>query len=116
MGLIEHLVYIRNNRFLYPFINAILLLLQIEIPKTVTIGKNLRLQHRAMGTVIHPLTKIGDNVTIYNGVTVGAAIPWNGGLRAENGYSPKLNGGGIVLTYNKMRYCALDAKSCARTR
>ena len=76
MALIERLLYIRRNRLLYPFINGLLLSLNVEIPISVQLGKNVRFQHRAMGTVIHPLTRIGNNVTIFHQVTIGAAIPW----------------------------------------
>lgn len=80
MGMIERLVYLRKNKILYPFVNGLLLLFNVEIPKSVQLGKNVRLQHRAMGTVIHPLTRIGNDVTIFHQVTIGAAIPWDDGL------------------------------------
>lgn len=46
-------------------------ILGIEIPLSVKIGKNFILSHWAYGTVIHPFTKIGNNVKIYQGVTIG---------------------------------------------
>jgi serine O-acetyltransferase len=45
--------------------------LGIEIPKSVTIGKNFELAHGGFGVVIHPNTDIGDRVKIYPGVTIG---------------------------------------------
>ena len=33
--------------------------------------------HRAPGTVFHPATKIGNNVQIYQGVTIGKSRPWD---------------------------------------
>jgi serine O-acetyltransferase len=45
----------------------------LDIPAEVIIGPGLTLQHRAMGTVIHPQTRIGTNVTIYHQVTIGRA-------------------------------------------
>ena len=60
-----------------------MLLFQIEIPRQVIIGNNLHLQHRGMGIVVHPMTRIGSNVTLYHQVTIGAAIPWDGGLQKE---------------------------------
>lgn len=36
-----------------------------------------------MGIVVHPMTRIGSNVTLYHQVTIGAAIPWDGGLQKE---------------------------------
>lgn len=45
----------------------------IEIPDTTTIGPGLRLHH-CVGTVINPSTKIGKNLTIKNGTTIGAKV------------------------------------------
>lgn len=45
----------------------------IEIPLSVKIGQNFKLEHWANGLVIHPNTTIGNNVRIYQGVTVGRA-------------------------------------------
>jgi serine O-acetyltransferase len=47
--------------------------LGVEIPMSVKIGKNLQLPHWAYGAVIHPKVEIGDNVRIYQGVTIGRA-------------------------------------------
>lgn len=44
----------------------------IDIPCTVKIGKCLRLPHYGLGVVMHPATVIGDHVTIYQSVTIGA--------------------------------------------
>lgn len=49
----------------------------VELPVRVKVGKNLQLFHWANGTVIHPCTEIGDNVRIYQGVTVGRADVYN---------------------------------------
>lgn len=43
-----------------------------DIPCTVTIGRKLSLPHFGLGVVIHPCTIIGDNVKIYQQVTIGA--------------------------------------------
>lgn len=49
-----------------------------DIPCTVTIGKRLHLPHFGLGVVLHPCTKIGDDVTIYQQVTIGArGRNWN---------------------------------------
>jgi len=50
-----------------------LALLGIDIPPSVVLGAGIRLPHRAHGVVIHPLTRIGANVTIYHNVTIGRA-------------------------------------------
>jgi len=46
-------------------------LLGIDLPLSVSIGKNFDLPHWGYGVVIHPFVRIGDNVRIYQGVTVG---------------------------------------------
>lgn len=69
--MIRHLVKIRNVPGLRYFSYMAMKILGIEIPISVKIGKNLQLPHWAYGTVIHPKTEIGDNVRIYQGVTIG---------------------------------------------
>lgn len=67
MKVMERLVAHRKWRLAREF----MLLYGLDIPAEVTIGDGLVLQHRGMGTVIHPDTRIGKDVTIYHGVTVG---------------------------------------------
>lgn len=42
-----------------------------DIPPSVEFGTNLKLPHYGLGITIHPKVKIGDNVTIYQNVTIG---------------------------------------------
>ncbi len=42
-----------------------------DIPYGVTVGNNFRLGHHGMGVVIHPRVVIGDNVKIFQNVTIG---------------------------------------------
>jgi serine O-acetyltransferase len=49
----------------------LLFLLGADIPRSVQIGSGLNLKHRGMGVVIHPLTRIGDDVAIFHQVTLG---------------------------------------------
>ena len=65
------LVYARRLPLLGRLAYTVLKALGAEIPKSVTIGKNFHLVHGGVGTVIHPNCRIGDNVTIYQGVTIG---------------------------------------------
>jgi serine O-acetyltransferase len=44
-----------------------------EVPRSVEIGKGFTLVHGGFAVVIHPNTKIGDNVKVYPGVTIGRA-------------------------------------------
>jgi serine O-acetyltransferase len=65
------LVYARGwpvfGRLAYTLLKA----LGAEIPNSVKVGKNFHLVHGGIGTVIHPNCVIGDDVTIYQGVTIG---------------------------------------------
>ncbi len=45
----------------------------VEIPRAVPIGPGFYLAHRGSGVVISPMTRIGRDVRIYQGVTVGRA-------------------------------------------
>lgn len=62
-----------------------------EIPLTVKVGKNVVFPHDSVGLVIHPQTTIGDNVKIYQNVTIGRADIWQeaaedfGGICIEDG-------------------------------
>jgi serine O-acetyltransferase len=49
----------------------------VDIPTTVLIGENLQLPHGGQGVVIHPHTTIGNNVKIYQQVTLGRSDIWN---------------------------------------
>jgi serine O-acetyltransferase len=42
-----------------------------DIPPSVRPGRRFKLLHRGLGVVLHPTTKIGDDVVLYHGVTVG---------------------------------------------
>jgi len=43
------------------------------LPPEAVFGRNLRLDHYALGVVIHPNTVIGDDCRIYHGVTIGSS-------------------------------------------
>lgn len=78
MGLVVRLIYLRNKKGLRHLINGLLLFVfHVAFPRSVVIGKNLKLQHGGTGTIINPYTRIGNNVTIYHGVTIGNATPWD---------------------------------------
>lgn len=69
MRIIERLIRFRRFRIA----KELLALYCVEIPAEVEIGADFELIHRGFGTVIHPLTKIGDRVKIYHQVTIGRA-------------------------------------------
>lgn len=68
MGLMEKMVYRRHIRAIR---ELMLLVAGLEVQAGTKIGKDLRLQHRGMGIIIHPSTIIGDRVTLYHQVTIG---------------------------------------------
>lgn len=68
MGLMEKMVYRRHIRAVR---EIMLLVAGLEVQAGTKIGKDLRLQHRGMGIIIHPSTIIGDRVTLYHQVTIG---------------------------------------------
>lgn len=49
------------NRFLFA----------VWLPSSATIGKNFKIGYGGLGTVIHSNSRIGNNVTIAQGVTIG---------------------------------------------
>jgi serine O-acetyltransferase len=68
---ISHFFYNLNLKFLARFISQLARFLTgIEIHPGAKIGKNLFIDH-GMGIVIGETTTIGDNCTIYHGVTLG---------------------------------------------
>jgi serine O-acetyltransferase len=73
MGLHTWLAYARR----WPVVGVLayykLKLLGVEIPRSVEIGPGFDLVHGGFGVVIHPKTKIGRDVKIYPGVTLGRA-------------------------------------------
>jgi serine O-acetyltransferase len=71
--LYTRLVYLRKKAGVGKLAYFILKVLGVEIPLSVEIGKNFYLVHGAVGTVIHPHTKIGNNVKVYPGVVLGRA-------------------------------------------
>ena len=69
--------YINKNKILlnitfmfYSIIKSVLSL-QSQISYKATIGKNIRLPHKAFGVIISAKALIGDNVTIFHLVTIG---------------------------------------------
>lgn len=73
MSVYEKLVYLRGNKVFGKIAYLVLKLLGVEIPLSVKIGKGFLLHHGGSGVVIHPKTIIGENVSVYPGVTLGRA-------------------------------------------
>jgi serine O-acetyltransferase len=73
MDFYTRLVYARKGALTGKLAYLLLKFLGVEIPRSVTVGKNFLLEHGGFGVVIHSKTVIGDRVKIYPGVTVGRA-------------------------------------------
>ena len=67
------LLYARRSSVFGRVAYLLLKLLGAEVPRSVEIGEGVTLVHGAFGLVVHPSTRIGDNVKIYPGVTLGRA-------------------------------------------
>ena len=67
------LVYARNRPVIGRLAYYLLKVLGVEIPLSVPIGSEFELAHGGVGVVIQSLSKIGNRVKIYPGVTLGRA-------------------------------------------
>lgn len=77
---ISHKLWKKNYKFLARFVsNFSRWLTGVEIHPGATIGKRLFIDH-GMGIVIGETAEIGDDVTLYHGVTLGGTS-WNAGKR-----------------------------------
>lgn len=74
-GAMEALVRAQRRRWSGRAARQMALLLGVDIPSQVQIGRDFRLQHRGRGVVIHPRTVIGERVQIFHNVTVGRSEP-----------------------------------------
>lgn len=87
---IANALWKRNFRFLARFISQVVRMFTgIEIHPGATIGKQLFIDH-GMGVVIGETTEIGDQVTIYQGVTLG-------GTGKDKGKRHPTIGSGVVI-------------------
>ncbi|MFD8599925.1 hypothetical protein ACFV1L_33450 [Kitasatospora sp. NPDC059646] len=76
MSLVTSLIRLRRSRLFGRLAREALALYGMEVPAAAEIGPGLTVFHRGFGTVLHPFTTLGANVTLYNGVTIGRADPW----------------------------------------
>ena len=72
-----------KNKYLDKYIENKLLKYGLCIPSSVKIGKNVYFPHNAVGTVIHPWAVIGNNVKIYQNVTLGRADIWQDSSKSK---------------------------------
>jgi serine O-acetyltransferase len=72
---VSHGLWIRGWRFLGRYVSQVgRLLTGIEIHPGATVGRRLFIDH-GMGTVVGETAEIGDDVTMYHGVTLGGVAP-----------------------------------------
>jgi len=67
------LVYARNIPLFGRLAYYLLKILGVEIPRSVSIGRDFELAHGGVGVVIHSSARVGERVKIYPGVTLGRA-------------------------------------------
>lgn len=78
-----------------------------DIDRRVSFGDNLHLVHNGLGVVIHPYTKIGNNVKIYQQVTIGRGNIWQDESPDFQGFEIQDNvvlcaGARIVCSHGKL--------------
>ncbi|HAT4124671.1 TPA: serine acetyltransferase [Clostridium perfringens] len=71
--MVNFLVKYKNTILISKLVKLIFIIIGVDIPKEVKMGKNIIFPHNSYGTVIHPNTEIEDNVRIYQNVTIGRA-------------------------------------------
>ncbi len=100
---IAHLLYTINLKFLARLISQITRFITgIEIHPGAKIGKRLFIDH-GMGIVIGETTTIGDNCTIYHGVTLGGTGKDKYKRHPDIGNNVIIGCGAKVLRTNKNR-------------
>lgn len=86
--IIDKIIKFRKSKILNKIIHRYCLRRGLDIPSSVILGKNVQFPHNSIGTVIHPNTRIGNNVKIYQNVTIGRSNVWE---------EPKKNFAGFVI-------------------
>ena len=79
---------------------AVLRLWGVDVPRSVAVGPGLCLPHATTGLVLHPSCRLGRDVTIMHGVTVGRADVWltdDEGTRVLIGDGAILGANAVVL-------------------
>jgi serine O-acetyltransferase len=73
---VSHRLYGRGARGVPRLINALtFLLFNAVIPYQLEAGRNFRVGHHGLGVVIHPSTRLGDDVFLNHGVTLATDLP-----------------------------------------
>lgn len=77
-----------RRRQYWPAVRVALRVMAVEVPRSVEIEPPIFLPHNAPGLVVHPDTRIGKNVKLYQGVTIGRSDIWRENTEL---------GGGVVI-------------------
>lgn len=94
---IAHFLYNHKRYFLARWVSQLSRFFTgIEIHPAATIGKNLFIDH-GMGVVIGETTEIGDNVTLYQGVTLGGTGKGSGKRHPTLGNNVVVGSGAKIL-------------------
>ena len=73
MGMTSMIVDYRRVPVLGSLLRKVGYAMGFDCPASIEVGKRLTIEHRGVGTVLHPRVKIGDDVRIYHHVTIGRA-------------------------------------------
>ena len=88
--------------FFFQRISAVMLRIRfVDIPHAVKVGSGLILPHNGIGVVVHPTTVIGNNVRIYQNVTIGRADIWND-VPSENFIGAEIHDNAILCAGAKI--------------
>lgn len=103
---IDSLLKYRNIPIINKFITRYILLLGVDLPLSVKLGSNVSFPHNSIGTVIHNDTIIGNNVKIYQNVTIGRGNIWESPSPDFDGFLIENNvilcsGSKILCTHGK---------------
>jgi serine O-acetyltransferase len=79
MPIIQSLIALQRVPLIGVVARQVLGLYGVDFPATVIYGKPLNLPHRAPGLVVHSSTVLGQNVTLFQSVTIGR---FDGGERS----------------------------------
>lgn len=73
---VNNILKYRKIPVINKIVTRIILLLGVDLPLNVKLGSNVSFPHNSIGTVIHNDTVIGNNVKIYQNVTIGRGNIW----------------------------------------
>jgi len=101
-----HALYVRGHRFSARLVSQISRFLTgIEIHPGARIGRGLFIDH-GMGVVIGETTEIGDDVTVYQGVTLGGTGKQGGDRHPKIRYGVMIGAGAKILGNIEVGHCA----------